>query len=56
MYVHWFPDGTGRDAYIHSNNGGFTVLSHPNQYDKPGTMRYKSIQRSNSKNIGALLK
>ena len=25
-YVHYHPNGAGRDTYIHNSNGGFTIM------------------------------
>ena len=40
-------NGTGRDLYIHLDNGGYTAMHKPIQYFKPGTMR--TIQASAKK-------
>jgi hypothetical protein len=40
-------NGTGRDTYIWSNNGGFSLQHYePNGYDKPGTMLPKINRRA----------
>jgi hypothetical protein len=30
-------DGSGRDTYIYNDNGGFSIMHGPTNYDKPGT-------------------
>ena len=30
-------DGTGRDTYIYNDNGGFSIMNQPKNYDKPGS-------------------
>jgi hypothetical protein len=43
-------NGTGRDTYIWSNNGGFSQKFYEtNNYDKPGTMLPKINRRSPEK-------
>ena len=56
MALHWNPNGTGRDSYIQSNNGGFTIYHQGSGFDKPGTMRSTFVTRSPMKNVGALQK
>lgn len=42
-------DGTGRDAYIFNDNGGFSVMKKPREQNKPGTLHNAYIRRYNSK-------
>lgn len=40
--LHYHVNGTGRDTYIHLNNGGFNSVYHePIKYAKPGTFKQK---------------
>lgn len=39
LNIHYENNGTGRDSYIYSNNGGFTITSKPTQYVKPTSLR-----------------
>ena len=34
----YYQNGTGRDAYIYTNNGGFTASMSNTGLDQPGTM------------------
>ena len=36
--IHYEQNGTGRDSYIHSNNGGFTAKYEPTVFDKPSSI------------------
>jgi len=44
-------DGTGRDGYISSNNGGFTIHHAPATQIKPGTT-YTASSCHNMHNLG----
>ena len=36
--IHYENNGTGRDSYIHNNNGGFTATYEPTMYNKPSSI------------------
>ena len=38
MPIHYQNNGGGRDSYIYSNNGGFTVKHQGAMFPKPGSM------------------
>ena len=38
MAIHYQNNGGGRDSYIYSNNGGFTVKHSGSMFPKPGSM------------------
>jgi hypothetical protein len=38
MAIHYQNNGTGRDSYIYSNNGGFTIKHSGSMFPKPGSM------------------
>jgi hypothetical protein len=42
MILHYVQNGGGRDIYIQSNNGGFTVPHQSSGLSKPGTMFQRS--------------
>lgn len=38
MSIHYHNNGTGRDSYIYSNNGGFSIENKGTIFPKPGNM------------------
>jgi hypothetical protein len=42
MIMHYIQNGGGRDLYIQSNNGGFTIHHQNSNLFKPGSMHQRS--------------
>ena len=38
MAIHYNNNGSGRDSYIYTNNGGFTAKAQGAMFPKPGSM------------------
>ena len=39
MNLHYHNNGGGRDSYIYSNNGGFSIENKGSIFPKPGNMQ-----------------
>ena len=42
-YVHYHPNGGGRDTYIHNSNGGFTLLYQSVKWPEKGSIQNKPL-------------